>query len=243
MGTGFRNQHRGDEFYTRREDVDDMLTQHIPVLSAPGVRVLCPCDTDKSAFVQFMLDHDIDVTWSNDLDYEQFDFAQFDFVITNPPFSCMGAFLRRIADAGCGGLVVMPLSSLGSTKGGEKLLQHGWIATDEGVPTRFETPNSGERKFGMIVVLRSPELKAWHASGTTKRIMGSGEKTPVMTDEGIPRYARACDVPEHFDGEIAVPITWAYIRYDPSKYQILDHRGFKVKGKYTFKSWIIKCKD
>ena len=242
MGAGFKTQRRGDEFYTRREDVDDMLNQHIPVLAEPGVRVLCPCDTDESAFVQFMLDHDIDVTWSNDLDYEQFDFAQFDFVITNPPFSRMGAFLRRIADAGCGGLVVMPRASLGSQGGERLLLQHGWIATDEGVPTRFETPDLGEQSACGIAVIRSPELKAWHATGTTKRMNGGG-RPPVITDEGVPRYARTCDVPEQFDGEIAVPVTWAYIRYDPSKYQILGCKSFKVQGKDTFKSWGIKCKN
>lgn len=236
----YKNRHRGDEFYTLREDVERLCSQYLDDLTKPGVRVLCPCDTDESEFVKFFLEHDVDVTWSNELRYQQFDFSEFDWVVTNPPFSMMGDFLNRIADAGCGGLIIASLASL-VAQGCERLLRAGWHAYDEGVPDSFMRPDGSVSRPTRIVILT--HRADWIHAGTKKRYVGP-RRPPEDTLEGIPRYSRVCDVPDTWEGEIAVPISFACVKYDPSRHYIICHDALhRIDGSNFFRSWIIKIKD
>ena len=235
----YKNQHRGDEFYTLREDVERICSQYLDDLTKPGVRVLCPCDTDESQFVKFFLEHDVDVTWSNELRYQRFDFAEFDWVITNPPFSLMGDFLNRIADAGCGGLVIMPLASM-ANHGCQRLLRAGWHAYDEGVPDSFRRPDGSLRQFGWVVVMT--HRADWAYKGAKQRQVG--RRPPEPSAEGIPRYARVCDVPTKWEGLIAVPITFTCTRYDASIHHIIEARALhRLDGSEFFNSWLIEYID
>lgn len=236
---GYNTRRRGDEFYTKREDVEMMLNQYLPIFQQAGVRILCPCDTGESAFVNFFLDNDCNVTWSDALDYDQFDFSDFDFVVTNPPFSLMGDFLKKLKNSTAGGFIIMPVASL-VTEGGQSLLQDGWLATDEGVPTSFLTPDSGELQFGMIAALRSQGLAENVHAGSKRRESPRGG--PIISDEGMICYGRVSSVPDKWEGDIAVPISWACVKYDPNRYEIVSHRTYHINGKETFNRFIIRCR-
>ena len=181
------------------------------------------------------------MTWSNDLCYQQFDFSEFDWVVTNPPFSLMSDFLNRIADAGCGGLIIAPLVSL-SSNGGERLLRAGWHAYDEGRPESFMRPDgSVVSQIGLVVLLT--HRADWIHTGTKKRYAGP-RRPPEDTMEGIPRYSRVCDVPDTWEGEIAVPLSFACVKYDPSIHDIVCHNALhRIDGSNFFKSWIVKIKE
>lgn len=246
MSRGYRTSKEGDEFYTKREDVDMMLEQYLDIFSRQGCKILCPCDTSESAYVRFFLEHEVDVAWSDKLDYDSFDFSAFDFVVTNPPFSMMGAFMKKIADSCCGGHIVMPRASL-VDEACERLLQRGWIATDEGVPTEFVRPDLSTMTGPGIVVLRSPDFASNEHAGSIRRERIAPEKAASyaeLTQEGITRFSRTSAVPDRWHGLIAVPITWVPIRYDPKLHEIIGHQGFhRLDGSETFNSFIVRCID
>ena len=112
-------KNKRDEFYTQRCTVDEGLAW---LLNIPSFkRVYCPCDTGKSAFVNWALDHDYEVRFSGEEDggYEAHwrDREWADVVVTNPPFSLFRDFYKwlRVED----GLPFVVLSNLNTlcTKG------------------------------------------------------------------------------------------------------------------------------
>lgn len=77
-----------DEFYTRRADVDAFLD----AVNLSGLRIYCPCDTQDSAFVRYMTDHDLDFFAGTDM-WDVTKYNECDIVITNPPFHGYNAYL------------------------------------------------------------------------------------------------------------------------------------------------------
>lgn len=234
---GYLTSRRGDEFYTLPEDVSMILDQYLPTLQ--GRRILCPCDTSTSAFVQYMLAHDLDVTWDDRLDYESFDFAAFDFVITNPPFSLMGAFLRRIASAGVGGIIICPIASIGHAC--VPLFAQGWRATDEGVPDLFRGPNGEMLRATRIAVLRSKEFPGNIWEGTKRREPPRYED--ARADEGYPIYSRVSAVPDTWSGVIAVPVTWTCVKYDPERHEVVSAVSPHIDRTATFKRFLVRERE
>jgi len=83
-----------DEFYTPRYAIVPIL-KYVP----SGSRVLCPFDTSDSNFVKMLRGHGCTVTHSHivdGLDFWKMSGAGFDFVISNPPYSCKGDVLQRL---------------------------------------------------------------------------------------------------------------------------------------------------
>ena len=85
-----------DEFYTPQYAVAPIL-KYVP----SGSRVLCPFDTSDSNFVKMLKRHGCSVMHSHivdGLDFWKMSGAGFDFVISNPPYSCKGDVLQRLFD-------------------------------------------------------------------------------------------------------------------------------------------------
>ena len=87
-----------DEFYTPSYAVKPIL-KYVP----SGSRVLCPFDTEDSNFVKLLTEHGCMVTHSHIVDGVDFwdmtpKVSDFDFVISNPPYSCKGDVLQRLFD-------------------------------------------------------------------------------------------------------------------------------------------------
>ena len=113
----FHNARRAkdDEFYTPFNVVADELDNY----NFHGQRVFCPCDNEKSAFVQYFKLKNIDVQWRSytpptDLlgdvvkkrgvfeTDEEFDkgVAACDVIVTNPPFSKWRSFFDTVIASG-----------------------------------------------------------------------------------------------------------------------------------------------
>ena len=59
-----------------------------------GRRVLCPCDGTDSEYVRYLAARGAAVTFGGR--FEDYDFSDFEFVATNPPFSRWSDFLGKI---------------------------------------------------------------------------------------------------------------------------------------------------
>ena len=93
-----------DEFYTPAYAIRPLL-KHIPV----GSIVWCPFDTEDSLFVRLLREHGCEVTHTHlDSGYDFFKMVevhkdwiqQFDFIISNPPYSMKTEVLETLFDLG-----------------------------------------------------------------------------------------------------------------------------------------------
>ena len=84
---------RGDEFYTLYEDVECELDNY----DFTGMKIVCPCDGEHSAFVQYCTNKGYDFDYFEG-DYESVDYDKYDVVLTNPPFTNYKKFYNLIKD-------------------------------------------------------------------------------------------------------------------------------------------------
>nr|DAT09442.1 MAG TPA: type-1 restriction enzyme [Caudoviricetes sp.] len=106
------NGAKSDEWYTPVEVVRMMLSVYPP---KSGDRVLMPFDTDKSNFVKVITqDYDpLAIYGINDFlikDYE------FDYLITNPPYSNKDEVIARCIETGKPCVLILPIDTLGGYK-------------------------------------------------------------------------------------------------------------------------------
>ena len=153
------NGAKSDEWYTPVEVVRMMLSAYPP---KSGDRVLMPFDTDKSNFVKVITqDYDpLAIYGINDFltkDYE------FDYLITNPPYSNKDEVIARCIGIGKPCVLVLPIDALGGVQR-HKLYSKTNISVY--VPTKrikFISEN-GERKkspanHSVIMMINAPKTE------------------------------------------------------------------------------------
>ena len=106
------NGAKSDEWYTPIEVVKMMLSVYPP---KKGDRVLMPFDTDKSNFTKVITqDYDpLAIYGINDFltkDYE------FDYLITNPPYSNKDEIIAKCVESGKPCVLVLPMDALGGVQ-------------------------------------------------------------------------------------------------------------------------------
>ena len=86
-------KYRCDEFYTSREEVEEIFEKIIPEGYLENKKIYCPCDSEQSEFVKYLKENK-HIYKYRELIYTSDDFNTHidlfdnsDFVITNPPFS------------------------------------------------------------------------------------------------------------------------------------------------------------
>lgn len=215
MGANYvTSRMRGDEFYTRYSDVERMLAQYLGVLK--DMHVLCPCDSDESAYVRFMQDHGIRVTWSTG-DYDAYDFGDYDIVVTNPPFSCLAAFIRKLVREAHAWHIIMPESSLGNLATCEALNARPCYFHRDGAACKFLTPDGTVLSVGCTMFTTFEHSD----TGVHVRHEAYSPRPGTLTRDGVVLYDRTAHVPHEFDGDILVPAGWLHTRYDAARHEVL----------------------
>ena len=106
------NQNRSDEWYTPENVVRQMLDLFPP---PKGGTILCPFDTADSNFVKVLQEN-----CDNKVVYGVRDFMtrdyQFDYLITNPPFSYKDRIIERCINTGKPCVLLLPLDTLGGAQ-------------------------------------------------------------------------------------------------------------------------------
>lgn len=100
-----------DEYYTPESAVKPII-KYIPKDSV----VWCPFDTEKSKYVELLRNSGFKVIYSHIDNGENFFFYEptehYDVIISNPPFSCKDAILRRLTELGKPYAILLPLPTL-----------------------------------------------------------------------------------------------------------------------------------
>lgn len=106
-----------DEWYTTRDAVELI----VPYLEGGGYRkVLCPFDTEESEFVKVLKEKGFDVTFSHictGTDFFTIDnLADYDAIVSNPPFSKRQAILERLFESGVPFAMILNFNGLFDSK-------------------------------------------------------------------------------------------------------------------------------
>ena len=106
-----------DEWFTPREAVELI----VPYLLANGFKkILCPFDKESSFFVKVLREYGFDVTYSHiETGTDFFDIenlADYDAVVSNPPFSKRQKILERLFDAGVPFAMILNFNGLFDSK-------------------------------------------------------------------------------------------------------------------------------
>ena len=100
-----------DEYFTPKEAVLPLL-EFIP----KEATVWCPFDDESSEYVKIFQDNDIKVIYSHINNNQNFFFYEpekkYDIIISNPPFSCKDAVLKRLSELKKPFALLFPLPTL-----------------------------------------------------------------------------------------------------------------------------------
>ena len=117
---------KNDELYTPDYAMDALLDN---IQLKPGAKIWCPCDTINSRVVFKLTERGFTVIPSHIADGK--DFFQwspqedYDYIITNPPYSCKDNFLFRCYTLNKPFALLLPLTALEGVKRGEMFREYG----------------------------------------------------------------------------------------------------------------------
>ena len=111
-----------DEWYTDQETVDKAIGLLQP---KPRSVIICPFDTDKSLFVKTLKEHGHTVLYGM-TNFLEVDDYQFDYLITNPPFSLKDEVIAQVYKYGKPSLLMLPLDVMGGIKRRSLYVEHGY---------------------------------------------------------------------------------------------------------------------
>lgn len=106
------NQNRTDEWYKPENVVRQMLGLFPP---PKGGTILCPFDKADSNFVKVLQENSDNKVVYGIRDFMTRDY-QFDYLITNPPFSYKDRIIERCINTGKPCVLLLPLDTLGGAQ-------------------------------------------------------------------------------------------------------------------------------
>jgi hypothetical protein len=124
------NNFYSDEWYTDQATVDTCLAILQPT---SGSTVMCPFDSEESIFVKTLILQGFKVIFGIE-DYLSNTHYEFDYLVTNPPFSIKDLVIEKTYEYGKKSVLILPLDSLGGVKRHELYRKYGY--PDIYIPTR-----------------------------------------------------------------------------------------------------------
>lgn len=215
-----------DEWYTKYEDVANELDNY----NLTGLKIVCPCDGENSAFVKYMRDNNYDFDYFEG-DYESVDYSKYDIVITNPPFKNYQKFYNLIKDKLF--IVVAPLTVSYKTWFNYKDVSVGY----SGRIKEFTRPDGSIEKLGNVVWITNMKDTA----GKPLELCDNTDGIRTL-DDGMLEVAKKKDIPKK-KGMYYVPIT--LFEHTPlcDNIKILGvNNNCKYKGKKLYTRYLIEVK-
>ena len=212
-----------DEYYTKYEDVKAELDNY----DLTGLKIVCPCDGEQSAFVKYMRDMNYDFDYFEG-DYESVDYSKYDIVVTNPPFKGYKKFYELIKDNKF--IVVAPLTVSYKTWFDYQEVSVGY----SGRVKEFYRPNGEVEKLGNVTFITNMKPEQG------KELALSSEDHTRVLDDGILEVSRIKDIPNKA-GKYYVPITLFEYTPLPQNIKILSvNNNCTYKGKKLFTRFLIE---
>lgn len=215
-----------DEYYTLYEDVARELDNY----DLTGLKIVCPCDGEHSAFVKYMRDNNYDFDYFEG-NYELVDYSKYDVVITNPPFKNYQKFYNLIKDKKF--IVVAPLTISYKTWFDYKDVSVGY----SGRIKEFTRPNGSIENLSNTVWVTNMKKTVGKPLELCDNMDGIR-----MLDDGSLEVAKKKDIPKK-TGIYYVPIT--LFEHTPlcDNIKILGvSNNCRYKGKKLYTRYLIEVK-
>lgn len=120
--SGITKTYKIDEWYTPVQVVELMYQ----ILDAdPISTIICPFDTDKSWFVKRGLMDNQKTMLYGMRDWLEADY-EYDYLITNPPFSIKDQVIEKCLKSGKPSVLVLPIDAMGGKRRHELYAEHGY---------------------------------------------------------------------------------------------------------------------
>ena len=154
--SGITGHLKNDEWYTSRQTAELMYQ----LLDAkPKSKVICPFDSDNSNFVK--VGHEKGYQIINGMtDWLEADY-EYDYLITNPPFSLKDKIIEKIFKSGKPSALVLPIDALGGKRRHE--LYNAYQRPTIYLPTRrinYVSPDGRQTKanhfHSIILIFNDP---------------------------------------------------------------------------------------
>lgn len=188
-------QSNTDEWFTTREDVERI----VPFLLRGGYRkILCPFDKADSNYVKVLTENGFDVTYGHIADGQDFfdrtDLADYDAVVSNPPFSKREAILKRLYKSGVPFALILNFNGLFDSKTRWQMFK------DNGI--EILVPRGRMKFFNEECKGNSPNFQSVYVcKGMTDKVIeyiaeqtepNSSEKPSNCEDDDIFEYCPRC---------------------------------------------------
>lgn len=244
-------KNKNDEFYTNYNDVEKELQHYIPFLK--GKRIICPCDNDSSAFVQYFKKNQELIKYkslnyshiASGTDFKNIDYSQYDVVITNPPFSLFREFINTIIQKKIYFLVIGNKNAI-TYKEIFKLFQNNQLWFGYNTVRNFTKPNGEKQRFGNI---------GWFTNIPNNKSTQPLELTKAYSKKTYPKYdnydaievSSLKDIPSDYYDTIGVPVSY-FEKHCPEQFDILDNnkgndgKKITINGKKPYYRAFIKRK-
>lgn len=221
---GVHDKDDRDEWYTKYEDVACELNNY----DLSGLKIVCPCDGENSAFVKYMRDKGYNFDYFEG-DYESIDYSKYDCVITNPPFKNYQKFYNLIKDKLF--IVIAPLTV--SYKSWFNYQEHA--VGYSGRIKKFYRPDGSIEKMDNAVWVTNMKKE----QGKPLQLCEHKEGIRIL-DDGSMEVSKKKDIP-NITGKYYVPITIFEHTPLPNNIKILDvNNKCKYKGKKLYTRFLIE---
>lgn len=215
-----------NEFYTKYEDIARELDNY----DLSGLRIICPCDGENSAFVKYMKDKGYNFQHCEG-SYESVDYNEYDCVITNPPFKNYQRFYNLIKDKLF--IVVAPLTV--SYKSWFNYQEH--TVGYSGRIKEFYRPDGSIEKLGNVVWITNMKQQ----EGKPLPLCDNMEGMRVLDDCSM-EIAKKKDIP-NIPNKYYVPITIFEHTPLPSNIKILGvNNNCRYQGKKLYTRFLVEVK-
>ena len=214
-----------DECYTSKQDVYNELSQWAALDKFRNKNIICPCDTEESAFVQVLTENkeawgikSINYSHYNPDTFEgtrfqYIDYSKYDVCITNPPFSLKAEFMSCIVDK-IDFIVLLPFVSRNKNPIGIPLmLNKAYLGYGVECHLCFKNPTKENNYSGTKIVNcdwitsfpeAQAERNARHFKSGVKYDLYKDEfevvDKMVMKDDTCPIRVSMSTYPEDYDG-------------------------------------------
>lgn len=223
---GVHNKPDRDEWYTKYEDVARELDNY----DLTGLKIVCPCDGEDSAFVKYMRDKGYNFDYFEG-DYESVDYSKYDCVVTNPPFKNYQKFYNLIKNKLF--IVIAPLTVAYKT-------WFRWTIHTIGYSGRikeFYRPEGGIENMSNTVWITNMKK----VLGKPLQLCDNLNGVRIL-DDGIMEVSKKKDIP-NIKGTYYVPITIFEHTPLPYNIKILSvNNNCRYKGKKLYTRFLIEVK-
>ena len=247
-----------DEFYTELADVIKELAPFLPLLK--NKKILLPCDGENSAFTlffkKFQKQFHYKLSFSTyfkgvGVKWQSYNFADYDFVFTNPPFSDFIPLYDALLKSGVKFSIIGSIISASYINVFDSLKKGtSWLGVNR--VSKFLTPDGNYKvvSTNWYTNLPVPPKKdfKFFANYSNKCFAVHNKKNEVLSN--YTWIAAIKDLPFNYPYKIAVPITIFEYNYHPyfkiiEKFNgstLLVNRFYNSKTNYSFIRVVIKNK-